>query len=172
MDLLSKIRCVQDFPVKGVLFRDITTLLKDPEALNYVAQKLAERYKDSRIDLVGAIEARGFILGGILANLLGAGFIPVRKPGKLPGEVVKAEYQLEYSKNILELHTDAVKRGQRVLIVDDLLATGGTARAAAELVEKLGGEVVELAFLIELTQLKGREQLKGYSVYSLIEDSR
>ena len=168
MDLASYIRDVPDFPIKGVLFKDITTLTKQPEAFRYTIGQLTERYRDKDIDLVAAIEARGFVFGAPLAYNLGAGLIIVRKEEKLPAETVKAEYSLEYGTNVLEMHQDAIEPGQRVLVVDDLLATGGSAAATVELVEKLGGEVVGLAFVIELTFLHGRDKLKGYEVFSLI----
>lgn len=168
MDLKKKIRNIPDFPKKGIVFRDITTLLADPEAFKESVEKLYERYKDEEIDAVLGAEARGFIFGAVLAYKLGVGFIPVRKPGKLPFKTTKVSYDLEYGSNILEMHLDAVKKGDRVLIVDDLVATGGTAKAKAELVEKMGGKVSGFCFLIELEFLKPRELLKGYDVFSLI----
>lgn len=169
MDVKSLIRNIPGFPKPGIVFRDITTLARDRDGLRTAIDALADRYTDARIDRVVGIEARGFIFGAAVAYKLGAGFVPARKPGKLPAETVSAEYDLEYGKDAIEIHKDAIAAGERVLIVDDLLATGGTAAAAAELVEKLGGEVVELAFLIELTFLKGRDKLPGYSVFSLVE---
>ncbi|MBC7262786.1 MAG: adenine phosphoribosyltransferase [Chloroflexi bacterium] len=168
MDLAKMIRDVPDFPVKGILFKDITTLCKDPDAFQEAIDSLVDRYLDQDIDIVVAIEARGFIFGAPLAYELGAGFVPVRKPNKLPAETISAEYSLEYGTNVLEMHTDAIKPGQKVLVVDDLLATGGSAKATVQLVERLGGKVVGIAFLIELAFLKGRELLKGYDVFSLI----
>lgn len=169
IDLKEKIRNIPDFPQPGILFRDITTLLKDPEAFRYVIDKLTEKFKNQKIDYIAAIEARGYMLGAPLAYNLGTGFIPIRKPGKLPWETISEEYSLEYGKNILELHTDAVKKGNKVLIIDDLIATGGSSLATKNLIEKLGGEVVGFAFVVELLDLKGRELLKGYEVLSLVQ---
>ncbi len=169
MELAQSIRNIPDFPVQGILFRDITTLLKDPDAFQEAIDALLDRYLDEDVDLVAAIEARGFIFGAPLAYELAAGFVPIRKPGKLPAETISASYTLEYGTNTLEMHKDAIEPGQRVLLVDDLVATGGSAKAAAELIERLGGEVVGIVFLIELTDLKGLEQLEGYDVFSLIK---
>jgi len=163
------IRNVPDFPKKGILFYDITTLLKDAKALREVLDTLANRYVNRNIDLVVGIESRGFIFAPALAYQIKAGFVPVRKPGKLPAETVKATYDLEYGKDSLEIHQDAIKQGQRVLVVDDLLATGGTAAAAIQLVRQLGGEVAGLAFLVELEFLSGRKKLSGYEVFSLLQ---
>ena len=168
MDLGQHIRNVPDFPVEGIQFKDITTLLQDPVPFAASVEALLEIYQDTEIDIVVAVEARGFIWGAILAYEWGAGFVPVRKPGKLPAETICAEYSLEYGTNTLEMHADAIVPGQKVLVVDDLLATGGTARATCELVEQLGGEVVGVAFLIELAFLPGREKLAGYDVEALI----
>ena len=168
MDLASFIRDIPDFPVEGILFKDITPLLQNPQAFREAIDQLAARYKDRAIDQVVAIESRGFIFGAPLAYKLGAGFIPVRKPGKLPAETISVEYTLEYGTNTLEMHKDALKPGDRVLLVDDLLATGGSARAAANLIEQLGGKVEGIAFLIELEFLHGRSKLEGYDVFSLI----
>lgn len=168
MDLSSKIRDIPDFPVKGILFKDITTLLKDPEALREAIDQFLARYQAMDIDVVVGIEARGFIFAAPLAYQLGCGFVPSRKPGKLPADTIKEEYSLEYGVNALEMHTDAIRQGQRVLVMDDLLATGGTALATCKLVERLGGEVVEVAFLVELDFLHGREKLDGYNLFSLI----
>jgi adenine phosphoribosyltransferase len=168
MDLAKLIRDVPDFPVKGILFKDITTLLRDPHAFREAVDALAARWAGKKIDQVVAIESRGFALGAPLAYILGAGFVPVRKPGKLPAETISVEYSLEYGTNTLQMHVDAISPGQRVLIVDDLLATGGSAKAAVELVERVGGVVVGLAFLIELKFLRGAEKLEGYDVFSLI----
>ncbi len=165
---MSLIRDVKDYPKKGVVFKDITTLIKNGEAFNEVLGILYEICKDKRIDLVAAIESRGFIFGGALADRLGVGIIPVRKLGKLPAECVTQKYELEYGTDSLEMHTDAVSQGQRVLVVDDLLATGGTLQATCRLIEKLGGEVVGIMVLIELSFLKGREKLKGYDFFSLL----
>jgi len=169
MDLAKMIRNIPDFPVEGILFRDITTLLKDPDGFQEAIDALLDRYIDSDIDLVAAIESRGFIFGAPLAYELAAGFVPIRKPDKLPAEKVSASYTLEYGTNTLEMHTDAIEPGQRVLLVDDLVATGGSAKAAAELIERLGGVVVGNVFLIELTDLQGVEKLEGYDVFSLIK---
>ena len=168
MDLKEKIRVIEDFPAKGISFKDITTLLKDSEALRECIKEMAERFKDVHVDIIAGPESRGFIFATPLAYLLKTGFVPVRKPGKLPAETIKYEYQLEYGTDSLEIHKDAIKKGQKVLIIDDLLATGGTMYATAKLVEKLGGEVAGLGFLIELKDLKGREKLKEYRVESLI----
>lgn len=169
INLKEKIRNIPDFPQPGILFRDITTLLRDPEAFKYVIDTLTERFKSSKIDFVAAIEARGYMLGAPLAYNLGAGFIPVRKPGKLPWNTIKEEYALEYGKNTLELHTDAVAKGEKVLIVDDLIATGGSSLATKNLIERIGGEVAGFAFVVELTELNGRELLKGYDLFSLVQ---
>ncbi len=168
MDLKSKIREIPNFPKEGILFYDITTLLKDAEAYQKVIAKLADFYRDEGIQKVIAIESRGFILGGPLAYLLKAGFVPVRKPGKLPSEVYEVKYSLEYGSNTLAIHKDAITLGERVLVVDDLLATGGTICATVDLVQKLGGAIVGIAFLIELLELRGRDKLKGYPVLSLM----
>lgn len=169
MENLKKlIREVPDFPKPGILFYDITTLLKDPSGLKSVVDALKSRYEKSQLDLVLGIEARGFIFAPALAYALGAGFVPVRKPGKLPAAAVREQYQLEYGTDSLEIHQDAVAPGQKVLIVDDLLATGGTAAAVARLVERLGGIVAGFAFVVELDFLKGREKLAGYDVFSLL----
>lgn len=168
-DLKKYIRGVKDFPKKGIMFRDITTLLKDPEASSETLDLLFNFAKDLKINKVVGIEARGFIFGALLAEKLNAGFVPIRKPGKLPAETESATYALEYGTDTIEIHKDAVQYGEKVLLHDDLLATGGTARAAAGLIEKLGGEVVQISFIIELTMLKGREKLKNYDVKSLIE---
>ncbi len=166
--LKKLIREIPDFPKKGILFYDITTLLKDKTGFATLIDALAEYYIDKKIDQVVGIEARGFIFGPALAYRLNAGFVPVRKPKKLPGETHKITYQLEYGSDSLEIHKDAVVRGQRVVIVDDLLATGGTAKASVELAKKLGGSIVGVAFVIELDALKGREKLKEHDVLSLI----
>lgn len=169
MDLAAIIRDVPDFPVEGVLFKDITPLLRDPAAYHQAVTQLVDHYRDQRVDQVLAIESRGFIFGAPLAIELHAGFVPVRKPGKLPSQTIAVEYTLEYGSNRLEMHTDAIKPGERVLIVDDLLATGGSAKAAIELAETLGGQVVGAAFVVELLALKGIERLAGYPVYSLVK---
>ncbi len=167
-DFKQLIRNVPDFPKKGILFYDITTLLKDAAALREVLDLLASRYEKQQIDLVLGVESRGFIFAPTLAYQLGAGFVPVRKPGKLPAETLKVTYDLEYGKDTLEVHKDAIQKGQRVLVVDDLLATGGTGAAAIQLIEQLGGKVAGLAFLVELEFLNGRKRLNGYDVYSLL----
>lgn len=167
-DLKQLIRNIPDFPVEGILFRDITTLLKDGEGWRKAVDLLYEKYKDARIDKVVSIEARGFLLGGVLAYKLGCGTVPLRKPGKLPWDKVSESYDLEYGSATIEMHKDAIDKGDRVLIVDDLLATGGTAKAAASLVEKAGGEIVAIAFLIGLTDLEGDKLLENYEVFSVI----
>ena len=168
-DLKRQIRHVPDFPEAGILFYDITTLLQDPAGLRAAIDSIALPFKDQHIDLVVGIESRGFIFGAPVADRLGAGFAPVRKPGKLPSACVRESYALEYGTDTLEIHEDAVKRGQRVLIVDDLLATGGTARAATNLVKKIGGTVHALAFLIELVGLNGRAKLAGEQVHASLQ---
>lgn len=168
-DLKSKIRDVPDFPIKGIMFRDITTLLEDTEAFKFVIDHLYDRYRDKKIDRLVAIESRGFIFGGALADRLGCGFVPARKAGKLPADTVEESYSLEYGTATLQLHADAIEKGQRILVFDDLLATGGTLAATAKMVEQLGGEIVEIAVLIELTFLKGRDYLKDYPFYSMVE---
>ena len=168
-ELKKLIREVPDFPKPGILFYDITTLLKDSAGLQALSDRFAERYAEERPDVVVGIEARGFIFGPLLATRLKTGFVPVRKPGKLPADTVEVSYDLEYGRDTLQVHRDAVEPGQRVLIVDDLLATGGTAAATCKLVEKLGGQVTGLAFVIELTFLNGRDKLPGYDVFSLLE---
>jgi len=169
MDLSSLIRIVPDFPKAGISFKDITTLIKDGPAFQQAIDQLAAACQGRDIDLVVGPEARGFIIGAPLAYRLGVGFVPVRKAGKLPAETIKSEYQLEYGHDSLEIHRDAIKPGDRVLVVDDLLATGGTIKASIDLVERLGGVVTTVAFLIELTDLKGRENLKKYDVLSVIQ---
>ena len=169
MDLKQHIRSVPDFPKAGILFYDITTLLLDPTGFKATIDSLSMPYVDQGIDVVIGIESRGFILGGAVAARIGAGFIPIRKPGKLPAKAIKEIYDLEYGTDALEIHEDAVKRGQRVLIVDDVLATGGTAAAASQLVRKLGGELHGLAFLIELLFLNGKVKLEGESVFSVLK---
>ena len=166
--LKALIREVPDFPKKGILFYDITTLLKDKAGFATLIDLLSEHYVGQNIDLVLGMEARGFIFAPALAYRLNAGFVPVRKPGKLPAECVKFDYALEYGTNSLELHKDAIHKGQRVLIVDDLLATGGTAAATAKLAESLGATIAGLGFVVELDFLKGREKLKNYEVMSLL----
>jgi adenine phosphoribosyltransferase len=169
MNLKEKIRTVPDWPVKGVMFRDITTLLQDPAAFRAACDAFYDRYKDMHIDKVVGIDARGFVFGAVLAYKLNVGFIPVRKKGKLPAKAICKSYSLEYGRDTLEMHSDAIKNGERVLIVDDLIATGGTISAAIKLVEELGGEVVECAFLVELPDLHGCEQIKGHKIFTLTE---
>ncbi|MBS1169980.1 MAG: adenine phosphoribosyltransferase [Burkholderiaceae bacterium] len=171
MPLTSRIRTIPDHPKKGIMFRDITTLLKDPVGLRIAIDQLAARYKDMKIDKVAGIESRGFIIGAPLAYLLGVGFVPIRKKGKLPAETVGKDYELEYGVDRIEIHMDAITRGERVLLVDDLLATGGTAEAAASLVEDVGGEIVECAFVIDLPDIGGNARLqgKGYKVFAQCE---
>ena len=162
------IRNVPDFPVKGIQFKDITTLIKDGELFAQAIDYLYEPYRRDDIDKIVAVEARGFIFGAALSYKLNVGFVPIRKPGKLPAETLVEEYDLEYGKDSIEIHKDAIEKGERVLFIDDLLATGGTAAAACRLIKRLGGEIIGLSFLIELTELKGRELLKKYKIHSLI----
>lgn len=171
MPIKSRIRTVPHWPKSGIMFRDITTLLKDPVGLKLCIDDFVKKYKDMDIDVVVGIDSRGFIIGGALAYELGKGFVPVRKKGKLPAETEAEEYELEYGIDKIEIHKDAIEKGQRVLIVDDLIATGGTARASANLVKKLHGHVVELAFIVDLPDLGGRKKLEdaGYSVYAQTE---
>ena len=169
MDLKQTVREIKDFPKEGIDFKDITTLLQDGKALKFAIDEIIADLKDKNVDLIVGPEARGFLMGTPVAYGMGVGFVPVRKPGKLPWEVESFEYDLEYGSNRLEIHKDAIKPGQRVAIVDDLLATGGTMEAAAELIEKLGGEVVSMQFLIELEDLDGRAKLAKYNVNSLIK---
>ena len=167
-ELRAKIRDIKDFPTEGILFKDITTLLKDAPAFRYVIDHLASKYQNSGVEVVVGIESRGFIFGGALAHQLKAGFVPVRKLGKLPGKTIEVEYELEYGRDALAIHEDAIKAGQKVLAVDDLLATGGTMAATLRLIEQLGGQVVGVAFLLELAFLHGREKLKQHPLHSLI----
>lgn len=169
MDLKSIIRTVQDFPKPGIGFKDITTILKNPEGFQEAAKLLLEMTKDLHITKVAGIESRGFIFGALLAENLKCGFVPIRKPGKLPAETLKETYSLEYGTDAIEIHKDAISPSDKVLLHDDLLATGGTAKAAINLIEKLGGEVVQVSFVIELSFLKGREVLSGYDVRSLVQ---
>ena len=170
VDIKKYIRDIPNFPKQGIIFKDITTLLKDAAALKAAVDMIADQYKDKKIDLVVSVEARGFIFGAAVAYKLGAGLVPVRKKGKLPYKTYDVSYQLEYGTDTLQVHQDAVQKGDRVLIVDDLLATGGTVKAVTGLIEKMGGEIAGIAFVIELLPLKGREKLKGYEVISLIKD--
>ena len=169
IDLKQQIRNIPDFPKPGILFYDITTLLRDPQGFKATVDSLAAPYANQGIELVIGIESRGFILGAAVAERIGAGLVPIRKPGKLPAKVLKESYDLEYGKDALEIHADAIDKGQRVLIVDDVLATGGTAAAATKLVRKLGGDLQGLAFLIELTFLNGQSKLPGENVYSVLQ---
>jgi len=172
LDLKSKIRVIEDFPHEGISFKDITTLIKEGAAFKKVVDIIKDNLKDKDIDYIVGPEARGFILGAAIAYSLGVGFIPVRKPGKLPAEIISNNYELEYGTNTLEIHTDAIEKGAKVAIVDDLLATGGTILSVAKLIESLGGEIVAIEFLIELESLKGREKLSNYHVNSLIKYDR
>lgn len=169
MDLKEKIRVIEGFPKEGISFKDITTLVADGEAFKESIDRIVEHLKDKNVDVILGPEARGFIFGVPVAYALGVGFVPVRKKGKLPAETVSVEYSLEYGVDVLEIHKDAIKKGQKVAIVDDLLATGGTVEAVAKLVEKVGAEVVALDFAIELTELKGRDKLEGYEIMSLVQ---
>lgn len=169
MNLENKIRIIEGFPKEGISFKDITTLLEDKDAFKYTIDSFVEKLRDKHIDLVVGPEARGFMFGAPLAYALGAGFVPARKSGKLPCDTLSIEYGLEYGKDVIEIHKDAISEGSKVVIIDDLLATGGTIEAVAKLVEQLGGEVVSIDFLIELTGLNGREKLDKYSVNSLIK---
>ncbi len=173
MPIKSKIRTVPDYPKKGIMFRDITTLIKDPVGFRLVIDSMTQRYitSDVEFDTIVGIESRGFIIGGALSYTLGKGFIPIRKKGKLPADTIEHEYALEYGTDIIEIHKDALKSGERVLLVDDLLATGGTALASAALIEKLGAKVAEMAFIVDLPDIGGHQKLidKGYSVFTLTE---
>jgi adenine phosphoribosyltransferase len=169
MDLKQHIRSVPDFPKAGILFYDITTLLRDPVGFRTTIERLALPFHDRGIEAVVGIESRGFILGGAVAQVLGAGFIPVRKPGKLPAKAIKESYNLEYGQDALEIHEDAIEKGQKILIVDDVLATGGTAAASAQLVRKLGADLQGMAFLIELLFLDGKSRLPGEQVFSVLQ---
>ena len=166
--LSALIRDIPDFPQKGIVFKDITPLLRDPAALNLAVELLTRPFRNERVDLVAGAESRGFIFGAAVARSLSAGFIPIRKPGKLPADVHTAGYQLEYGEDSIEIHADAIEQGQRVLMVDDLLATGGTMRACCELVEGLGGTITGIAFLLELAFLKGRERLGQRHIHTVI----
>ncbi len=168
IDLAKRIRTIPDFPKPGILFRDITTLLKDPEAFRYVIDTFTERCRRKKVDVIVGIEARGFIIGAPVAYNIGAAFVPVRKKKKLPFHTITTSYDLEYGSEIVEMHADAIQPGQKVAIIDDLLATGGTAKAASELVEKLGGKVVDMDFIIELRPLNGRKRLEGFEVFTML----
>ncbi len=169
MDLREYIRDVPDFPKEGIIFKDITTLISNGDAFKYAVDKMIEPFKEESIDRIIGIESRGFLFGGAMAYIIGTGVNIARKPGKLPWKTIREEYSLEYGTNALEIHMDAVKEGEKILIVDDLLATGGTALAVAKLVERLGGSVMGISFLIELTFLNGRKKLEGYKVHSVVE---
>lgn len=169
MDLKKCVRSIVDWPIKGVIFRDLTTLMKDPLALKESCDVLYERYRDQHIDKIVGIDARGFVFGAVLAYKLGRGFVPVRKKGKLPHDTIEEIYSLEYGAGVMEIHSDAISHGEKVVIVDDLIATGGTIGATVKLVEKLGGDIVECAFLIELPDLKGREQIGNCAIFSIME---
>ncbi len=171
MPIKSRIRTVPNYPKKGIMFRDFTTLLQDPVGLRMTVHEMINRYTGKKIDKVVGIESRGFIVGMPLAYLLGVGFVPIRKKGKLPAETINHEYELEYGTDCIEIHTDAIQDGDQILLVDDLLATGGTAEAAASLITRVGGEIVECAFVIDLPDIGGRRRLenKGYSVFALTE---
>ena len=171
MSIKSKIRTIKNYPIDGVMFRDITTLFEDPEGLRDSINKLSERYKDLKIDKIAAIEARGFILGAPLAYILNIGLVLIRKPGKLPAKTISQDYDLEYGSDQIEIHSDAIKPGEKVLIVDDLIATGGTAEAAVKIVEKMQGQIVECCFIIDLPDIGGRARLEGIGqkVFTLCE---
>lgn len=170
MDLLKHIRNVPNFPIEGIQFKDITTLCRDKDPFKYACDQLAEKYKDRGITKVAGIEARGYVFGAVVAYLIGAGFILIRKPSKLPADTISETYDLEYGSNTIEMHTDALEKGEKVLLIDDLLATGGTMKATCSLIEKAGGVVESCGFVIELTgSLHGRAALEGYDVFSLLE---
>jgi adenine phosphoribosyltransferase len=169
MDLKSKIRIIDGFPKEGISFKDVSTLIQDGDALRYTIDKLAQKLKEKEIDVIVGPEARGFIFGVPVAYALGVGFIPVRKKGKLPYETVSVEYDLEYGSDCLEIHKDAIMPGQRVAIIDDLLATGGTIASVAKLVELVGGKIATMEFVVELTELKGRDKLTGYEINSIVQ---
>jgi len=168
MDINKKIRIVPDFPIKGIMYEDITPLMQDPDAFKFVVSSMVEHYKNKEVDVIASAESRGFIFGALLAHELEKSFVLLRKPGKLPYKKISQSFEKEYGTDAFEIHTDAIKQGDKVIIVDDLLATGGTSEAAVKLVEKLGGKVLSLAFLIELGYLNGRDKLKGYDVFRLI----
>ena len=168
MSLLEKIRTVPDFPKKGILFYDLTTVFQDPVEYGNIIEAMCEPFYRQKVELVCSIEARGFILGSAIANELGAGFVPIRKPGKLPFRKIQESYNLEYGTDTLEIHEDAVEKGQKVLLVDDLLATGGTSAAAVELIKKCGGDILGVSFVVELGELKGRDKLKGQNIQALL----
>jgi len=167
-EIKNAIRNIKDFPIEGILYRDITPILLSSDIFRMACDKICDRYSDRNIDKIAAIESRGFIFGSVLAYKLKKGLIPIRKPGKLPSEIIKESYSLEYGKETLEMHIDSIKSGDNILIIDDLLATGGTAEASCKMVEKLGGKVEELCFLIELSDLNGRKRLSGKPVFSIV----
>jgi len=169
VDLKNSIRIIEDFPKTGISFKDITTLLQDKNALKYTIDGMVAYLEDKKVDVIVGPEARGFLFGVPVAFALGAGFVPVRKPGKLPYDTLAIQYELEYGSDKLEIHKDAIKPGQKVAIVDDLLATGGTVAAVTKLIEQMGGEIVSLNFVIELTELNGKDKLKGYDIMSLVK---
>lgn len=169
MDLADTIRNIPDFPKPGIIFRDITTLIGDPKSFNETIEILYDRYKNMNIDVVAAIESRGFIFGGALANKLGLGFVPIRKKNKLPWNTISETYELEYGIDTLEMHTDAIKPNENVLLLDDLIATGGSLKAAAKMIERLGGIIVDMAVIIELVDLNGRKKIEPYNLYSIME---
>ena len=169
MDLKKCVRSIPDWPIKGVIFRDLTTLMKDPEAFRESCDIFVQRYRDLQIDKVVGIDARGFVFGAVLAYKLGVGFVPVRKKGKLPAETVEESYFLEYGSGTLEIHKDAIDKGDRVVIIDDLIATGGTAGATVQLVRTLGADIVECGFLIELPDLKGRNRIADCKIFAVME---
>ena len=169
MDLKSSIRSIPDWPIEGVIFRDLTTLMQNPEAYRNACDVFYNRYKNLNIDKVVGIDARGFVFGAVLAYQLNVGFIPVRKKGKLPHNTVSAQYTLEYGKNTVEMHADALAKGEKVVIIDDLIATGGTIEAAVKLVKKIGGDILECAFIVELPDLKGREKIKDQKIFTICE---
>ena len=167
-NLKASIRSIPDWPIDGVIFRDLTTLMLDPQVFKETCDLFYNRYKNQNIDKIVGIDARGFVFGAVLAYHLNVGFVPVRKKGKLPYKTIRESYTLEYGKNTVEMHTDAISQGERVVIADDLIATGGTIAAAVKLVERLGGDIVECAFVVELPDLKGRDLIKGQKVYSMV----
>jgi len=169
MDLKETIRSISDWPIKGVIFRDLTTLMQNPEAFKESCDILYERYKNQNIDKIVGIDARGFVFGAVLAYKLGIGFVPVRKKGKLPSRTIQETYSLEYGEDTLEIHEDAVEKNEKVIIVDDLIATGGTVGATVKLLRKLGADILECAFIVELPDLKGRDKIKDCKIFSIAE---
>lgn len=169
MDLKETIRSIPDWPIKGVIFRDLTTLMQDPQAFKESCDVLYDRYKDMSIDKIVGIDARGFVFGAVLAYKLGIGFVPVRKKGKLPSKTIQETYTLEYGEDTLEIHEDAIEKGEKVVIVDDLIATGGTIGATVKLVKKLGADIIECAFVVELPDLKGRDQIQDCKAFAITE---